>query len=56
MPPDEPIWALHLETAMKYDAVVVPPGMRERWSALRDVHPMSATAIDVEALRSLIVG
>lgn len=55
-PPEGPLWADHRASALKYDAVVVPPAQRERWAVLREVHGMSETAIDVVSLKSLILG
>lgn len=45
------------KTALKYDAVIVPPNMLEAWRSLRpDAHAMSEVSIIPDELRSLIVG
>lgn len=55
-PPEGALWDIHRESALKYEAVIVPPVTRARWAALRVVHEMSDAAIDVAALKLLIAG
>jgi hypothetical protein len=55
-PPEGDLWEAHRLSAMKYEAVIVPPVTLGRWLALRDVHEMSDATIDIAVLRSLILG
>lgn len=55
-PPEGDLWEAHRASALKYDAVIVPPAQRARWSALREVHEMAEATIDIASLRSLILG
>ena len=58
MPPTE---LITVETAMKYEAVIVPPELREAWLSFRpDVHAVSEGGLSVSAasneFRALIMG